>query len=120
MKRPLIAYFTRILKPPASNAFRIKLPISKAEFEKGTPITRLEDQVLTFLAERRDKPSLVMRSLNSSPNLEPPEKARVPWAGALHWVQILMLLDSLMGKGTVVGKVVEPSSSGKDVYFAKS
>lgn len=120
MKRPLIAYFTRILKPPASNAFRIKLPISKAEFEKGTPITRLEDQVLTFLAERREQAFTCNEIVEQLTQPRTAREGQGSMGYALHWVQILMLLDSLMGKGTVVGKVVEPSSSGKDVYFAKS
>jgi hypothetical protein len=60
----------RILKLRASDSFRIKLPISRAEFEKGRPLKRLEEQVLRFLIEGEEKPIPLWRSLMSLSNLE--------------------------------------------------
>ena len=110
----------RILKLRASNAFRIKLPISSAEFEKGRPVKRLEEQVLSFLTERRGQAYTIMEIVDelTQPRIE--DFPRVMRYGPLL-TSVQVVLDNLMGKGEVLGKVVEPSSRRYDtVYFAKA
>jgi hypothetical protein len=110
----------RILKLRASDSFRIKLPISSAEFEKGRPIKRLEEQVLRFLTERRGQAYTIMEIVDEliQPRIEDfPSVMR--YGTLLTSVQVV--LDNLIGKGEVLGKVVEPSSGRYDtVYFAKA
>jgi hypothetical protein len=110
----------RTLKLRASNAFRIKLPISRAEFEKGRPIKRLEEQVLRFLTERRGQAYTIMEIVDEliQPRIE--DFPSVMRYGS-HLTSVQVVLDNLMGKGEVLGKIIEPGSGRYDtVYFAKA
>src|SRR5208337_5372868 len=95
----------RILKLRASNAFRIKLPISKAEFEKGRPIKRQEEQVLRFLTESRGQAYTIMEIVDELTQPRIKDFPKVMRYGPLL-TSVQVVLDDLMGKGEVLGNVV--------------
>ena len=98
------------LKSQTGYAFRVKLPIPKAQFDQGEPIQTLENQILIFVGKNRLQAYTAMEIYAAV--LHPP----VVEHGAGYDL-VCIALEGLIGKLTIYGRVVK-TSSGEETYYA--